>query len=325
MSGVETIRGFLAVSKTLWTGGQPTVDELRRLAAEGCAVVVNLGLLDPAYCLDDEAGLARSLGIEYHHIPVAFGDPRPGDFLAFVVLLDRLRTRKSFVHCAANKRVSCFVALYEELRGGWPRERADALIRRVWEPDAVWAAFIAAVRRDRVGEAARCAPGGAGVTIRRASLADREALCRLYHQFHEFHVRGVPDRLTSLGDPPGTFEGTELFETLGGILASEDAALLLAVRRGDVVGFAETYIRDDAPNPVRVARRYGHLQSLMVDAAARRQGAGRALAAAAEEWARGRGAVEMRLDTWEFPDAPGAFYQRVGYRTVRRSWVKPLR
>jgi hypothetical protein len=95
------------------------------------------------------------------------------------------------------------------------------------------------------------------VTVRRATLADREALCLLYHQFRDFHVRGVLDRLTSLGDPPATFEGSELSQMLAGILASEDAALFVAVRGGDVVGFAKTSIRDDAPNPVRIARRYG--------------------------------------------------------------------
>ncbi len=149
MAGLEGIRDYVRVSETLSTGGQPTAEQLRSLVGEGFAAVVNLGLLGSTYCLDDEAGLVASLGVEYHHIPVEFGDPREDQLLEFAALMDRLAGRKTFVHCAANKRVSCFVALYKESREGWPAECADALIRRVWEPDAVWSAFVARVRRDR--------------------------------------------------------------------------------------------------------------------------------------------------------------------------------
>lgn len=149
MAGVEGIRDYVRVSETLSTGGQPTAGQLRSLVGEGFVAVVNLGLLDPTYCLDDEAGLVASFGMEYQHISVEFADPREAQLLEFAALMDRLAERKTFVHCAANKRVSCFVALYKESREGWSAERADAFVRRVWEPDAVWSVFLARVRRDR--------------------------------------------------------------------------------------------------------------------------------------------------------------------------------
>ncbi|MDD5220602.1 MAG: hypothetical protein PHV11_08555, partial [Candidatus Bipolaricaulis sp.] len=65
MDRVEGIRGFVRVSGKLSTGGQPTADEIRALAEHGYEAVVNLGLLDPTYCLDDEAGVVASLGMEY--------------------------------------------------------------------------------------------------------------------------------------------------------------------------------------------------------------------------------------------------------------------
>jgi len=145
---VDAIRGYVRVSETLSTGGQPTVEELCALAAQGCQAVVNLGRLDPAYCLDDEAGVVASLGMEYHPIPVVFENPQVEELRALAAVLDRLAGRKTFVHCAANKRVSCFVALYKESRDGWSSERGDAFIRQVWEPDAVWSAFITRARRD---------------------------------------------------------------------------------------------------------------------------------------------------------------------------------
>jgi hypothetical protein len=32
----------------------------------------------------------------------------------------------------------------------------------------------------------------------------------------------------------------------------------------------------------------------------------------------------MRLEIWEFPDGPLPFYQRLGYRTIRRTLAKEL-
>ncbi|MDD5263759.1 MAG: protein tyrosine phosphatase family protein [Candidatus Bipolaricaulis sp.] len=155
MTGVEGIRDYVRVSGTLSTGGQPTAEQLRSLAGEGFVAVVNLGLLDPSYCLADEAGLVAALAMEYHPIPVKFDDPHEEQFLEFAAVMDRLSGRRTFAHCAANKRVSCFVALYMESREGWSAEQGDAFVQRVWEPDTVWSAFVAQIRRDRSLRAVR--------------------------------------------------------------------------------------------------------------------------------------------------------------------------
>jgi protein tyrosine phosphatase (PTP) superfamily phosphohydrolase (DUF442 family) len=139
---VRDIKNFAEVADTIGTGGQPSEAQLKDVAAAGYEVVVNLGLLDPKYCLPDEAGLVASLGMLYHHVPVVFTDPQPADFRRFVEVMDAHRDQKVFVHCAANFRVSTFVALYGEVRLDWPRARADAHVRTFWEPNEVWLAFI---------------------------------------------------------------------------------------------------------------------------------------------------------------------------------------
>ena len=48
----------------------------------------------------------------YRHIPVKFEAPAVEDFRAFVSAMDEWSDRKVFVHCAANFRVSAFVAVY---------------------------------------------------------------------------------------------------------------------------------------------------------------------------------------------------------------------
>ena len=162
------------------------------------------------------------------------------------------------------------------------------------------------------------------VVIRLAKLHEREALCKLYHAFHQFHVRGVPDRLLSLGEPPETYKGSDLYLALEKIIRDDDAAIWLAEVSSQPVGLAEVYLRQDEASPLRAAYRYGYLQSLVVAEAYRQRGVGTRLVEAAQQRARARGASEMRLDTWEFEQGPQEFYERLGYCTLRRTLVRAL-
>src|SRR5689334_17550380 len=94
---IEDIKNFVALSERLATAGQPSDQDVRELARAGFEVVVNLGLLDPRYCLADEAGLANSLGIAYHHIPVDFTAPQARDLESFFNVMDGIRDKKVFV------------------------------------------------------------------------------------------------------------------------------------------------------------------------------------------------------------------------------------
>ncbi|MEJ2480111.1 MAG: protein tyrosine phosphatase family protein [Acidihalobacter sp.] len=135
----------------LLTGGQPTEAELAAVASEGYTHVVNLGLLDPAYCLADEAGLARQLGMSYHHIPVDFQHPRLGELQAFAQEFAAHPGERLFVHCAMNYRASAFTALVLEKDFGWDRAEADELIRDVWEPYGAWPEFVVTARKEWIG------------------------------------------------------------------------------------------------------------------------------------------------------------------------------
>lgn len=144
---IERIKNFVQIGERLGTAGQPTEAEMREVAKAGYEVVVNLGLLDPKYCLPDEAGLAEALGLEYHHIPVKFDAPTVEDFERFLAVMDRCQARRVLVHCAANYRVSSFMALYGQLRLGWTVEQADVHARLFWNLDEAWLGLIEDVRR----------------------------------------------------------------------------------------------------------------------------------------------------------------------------------
>ncbi len=143
---LEQIYNFIQISDILATSGQPTEAQMSEIAAAGYKVIVNLALPTSDNALKDEAATVRALGMDYHNIPVVWEAPKLSDFEQFVPLMDSLAGQKVFVHCAANYRVSMFTALYAEKRWGWTRAQADAHIRRIWEPDEVWARFIEEVR-----------------------------------------------------------------------------------------------------------------------------------------------------------------------------------
>ncbi len=141
------IPNFIELDARVATGGQPSEQQLGELADSGFDTVVNLGLLDPRYCLRDERGTVLELGMDYHHIPVDFKKPGVADYERFEAVMAGAAARKVFVHCAMNYRVSCFTALWAERKLGWSRSRADTWIARQWEPDAVWTEYVARVRQ----------------------------------------------------------------------------------------------------------------------------------------------------------------------------------
>lgn len=156
--------------------------------------------------------------------------------------------------------------------------------------------------------------------IRHAGMHDLEQLARLYAEFHEFHVHGVPDRLRR--SESSCLE--ELHVTIQNIIDNKDAAILVAEINGQLVGLGEVYLREDSPNPLKVQHSYGHLQSMIVTQAYRGRGIGSRILKAVEQWAKARGATEIRLDTWEFREGPLEFYEKYGYRTLRRMLVRKL-
>jgi len=144
---IEDIKNFILVNESLGTGGQPTEEQVRDVAEAGFEAVVNLGLVGQAYSLADEAGLAGSLGLHYHHIPVDFKAPTQANFVDFLSAMDGAKEKRVFVHCAANYRVACFVGLFGEARLGWSRGQSNEHIAKIWQPDEVWSAFLEEARR----------------------------------------------------------------------------------------------------------------------------------------------------------------------------------
>jgi uncharacterized protein (TIGR01244 family) len=139
---LKEIYNYLSLSDSIATAGQPTEGQIAVIAKNGYEVVINLGLAEAEYALDNEEAIVRAHGMKYVHLPVIWERPTKLDLERFFKVIEANEDKKVFVHCAANMRVSVFMALYRILRLGWSEEKAFEQVTRIWVPNDVWQSFI---------------------------------------------------------------------------------------------------------------------------------------------------------------------------------------
>lgn len=137
-----SIFNYLKLSEDLATAGQPLEEELALISTAGYEIVINLALHDADYSLADERGSVIELGMQYEHIPVIWEKPAEENLERFFVLMEKYKHHKRFVHCAANMRVSVFMALYRILKQGWSYDEAMQDVHNIWNPNDIWSEFI---------------------------------------------------------------------------------------------------------------------------------------------------------------------------------------
>ena len=131
-------RNHVQATAGLATSGVVPAEEFERIAEAGYRTVINLLPDESQYALQREESVVASHGMAYVHIPVSFDAPTIENFDEFRAAMDAHATSPVWVHCAANMRVSVFVALYGQLELGWSTDRAKNLIEEIWEPTAPW-------------------------------------------------------------------------------------------------------------------------------------------------------------------------------------------
>lgn len=136
-----------------YAGGQPTPDDLARLAREGVRTVINLRAPHEPVEYDEAAEAAR-LGLRYVALPVAGpADLHREQVERFGRALDEARREGGvLVHCATSNRVGALVALDAVLNRGRPL--AEALERgRAAGLASLEPAVVALAERERAGAA----------------------------------------------------------------------------------------------------------------------------------------------------------------------------
>lgn len=144
-AALADIYNFQFVSPSMASAGQPEEVHLNAIARAGFDLVLNLGIENSAYGIPQEHDVVNRLRMQYENIPVAWDAPQLQDFDYFCLLMLQNRRKKIFIHCAANKRASVFIALYRFLVLGVAKEQAFSPMFAIWTPNAVWSRFIDAV------------------------------------------------------------------------------------------------------------------------------------------------------------------------------------
>jgi outer membrane protein assembly factor BamB/protein tyrosine phosphatase (PTP) superfamily phosphohydrolase (DUF442 family) len=119
------IRNFLRVNKDFCTGGQPKLEHLEKLKADGVKSIINLRQPSEHRAAEEEAK-AKELGLKYFNIPVAYGNPNEEQVAEFLKITDDPENRPAFIHCTAAIRVGAFWMIRRVLRDGWKVEDAEA-------------------------------------------------------------------------------------------------------------------------------------------------------------------------------------------------------
>ena len=127
---VPPIRNFVQVNKEFCTGGQPRLEHLEKLKADGVKAIINLRPASEHRAAEEEAK-AKELGLRYFNIPVVFGDPKDEQVTEFLKILDSAENRPAFIHCASAIRVGAFWMIRRVLRDGWTVEAAEEEAKKI--------------------------------------------------------------------------------------------------------------------------------------------------------------------------------------------------
>lgn len=118
-----SIRNFLRVNEKICTGGQPTLEDLEKLKAEGVRAILNLR--QPTEHAAEEAAKAKELGLRYFNIPVNGREPKDEQVEEFLKIANDTNNRPLFIHCASANRVGAFWMIRRVLVDGWRVEKAE--------------------------------------------------------------------------------------------------------------------------------------------------------------------------------------------------------
>ena len=126
----SSIINFLRVNKEICTGGQPSIDDLAKMKAEGVRAIINLRR-PTEYNAEEEAARAKELGLHYFSIPVSVAEPKDEQANEFLKVTSDPKNRPAFIHCASANRVGAFWMIRRVLVDSWKIEDAEAEARKI--------------------------------------------------------------------------------------------------------------------------------------------------------------------------------------------------
>lgn len=125
-----SITNFFRVNEQICTGGQPRMEDLEKMKAEGIRTIINLRQASE-FDAEAEATKAKEVGLRYVHIPVNGREMKDEYAVEFLKATDDPDIRPVFIHCASANRVGALWMIRRALRDGWTLEKAEEEARKI--------------------------------------------------------------------------------------------------------------------------------------------------------------------------------------------------
>lgn len=154
--------------------------------------------------------------------------------------------------------------------------------------------------------------------IRQATANDAESICQLLMEGGELHSQALPMLLRAP-------DSSKTLEFVKGVLQDRNAQVLLAESNGQVIGCVHFNQIEEVGHPIKVARFFISVSSLMVQEEHRQQGIGDALMREVHEWAEKQRIHDIELHVYEFNKPALDFYEKLGYHTTSRRMIRSTR
>ncbi len=156
------------------------------------------------------------------------------------------------------------------------------------------------------------------ISVRKATADDYDSLCELFDEMDALHRDHLP-RIFQLPGGPAREKDYYL-----GLIADENAALLVAQAGGEAVGLVHAVVREPPAIPIFVPRRYAIVDEIVVKSGFQNRGIGRRLMDEIQAWAVAKGATSIELNVYEFNATAVSFYESLGYQTLSRKMSREL-
>jgi diamine N-acetyltransferase len=152
------------------------------------------------------------------------------------------------------------------------------------------------------------------ILIREATLDDYDGLSQVLEEVDALHRQSIPQvyRTPEVWPPRPR-------EAIAAMIRDEDILLLVATDKANVVGVSIAELKSAPSMPVFVPRRYVQVGPLVVKLTHQGQGIGRMLMERTFDWAEGLDVDQIELGVYEFNQGARAFYEKLGFRTRKRT------
>lgn len=119
------IVNFTKVDAVVACGGATETSALDGLAKDGFKAVINLRLASEANAnIEANAAHAKSLGLNYIHIPFNGQQPDTKAVDQFLATIANKANQPVYIHCGSANRVGSVWLVKRVLQDGWPVEKA---------------------------------------------------------------------------------------------------------------------------------------------------------------------------------------------------------